>query len=163
MTAAPPELAPPDVAPRTKGVREELLMLRYVENSGQARHHEVLRERTAATIGATVSGLLGLLVFGGGGAVPKGPIGPLIGAFVVVLGLFGIFASWLFENRARVHRARISVILTQLEATNIDGGVPKRLWLRSIWYAFHAMIVLLGVALLALCWTDARQLIQRLV
>lgn len=166
MTTAPTTTAPaasagtaPSTVSGQKTVHQELLMLRYVENSAQARHHEALRERTTATIAATASGLLGLLALGGGGQLPKGPIGPLIGTFIVLLGIFGAFASWLFDNRARIHRGRIESILKQLDASHLETDVPKRLWLVAVWYVFHAVVATLGAVLLVLCWRDVQALL----
>lgn len=134
---------------RTKGLDEEILLARYKENCDQARQHENLRERTTATIGATVGVLLGVLGLKNGGEVPTGKLACIIAGFIILLGAFGIVASWLFDNRARLHRAAITEILAQLHASKIRNDVEtKRLRFVWIWYAFHTVIVMLGVVLL---------------
>ena len=135
---------------RQKGLDEEILLARYKENCDQARQHENLRERTAATIAATVGVLLGVLSLKNCGTLPTGRLACIIAAFITLLGLFGIIASALFDNRARMHRKAIREILTQLKASKIrDDDDPETKGIRFvwIWYVFHGMIALLGLVL----------------
>ena len=137
---------------RQKGLTEEVLLLRYKENCDQARQHENLRERTTATIATTVGVLLGVLGLKQNGAPPAGLLATVIAAFIILLGVFGIFASAAFEIRARMHRKRIAGILTKLD-TLIEPdeaqteAEAKRIRFVWIWYGFHGMIVLLGIVL----------------
>jgi len=145
---------------RPKGLDEEILLARYKENCDQARQHENLRERTTATVAATVGVLLGFLGLKQSGVLLRGPVVPVIAAFIVLLGLFGIFAAWLFDNRARMHRDTIKNILTQLAATPVRGTVRKKVRLGWIWYTFHALITLLGMVLLRFAWPDVAALLR---
>jgi hypothetical protein len=142
-------------APRQKGLVEETLLARYKENCDQARQHESLRERTTATIATTIGVLLGFLGLKQSAVLPSGPLAPVIAAFIILLGLFGIFASWLFDNRARMHRDTIAIILEMLNAPPVRPPGTKKANLGWIWYAFHLLIVLLGGVLLRFAWHDA--------
>src|SRR6188768_2498329 len=88
----------------------DILLARYKENADQARHHETLRERSTAMVAQTCGVLLGFLGFKEGKVVAS-PIVLMAGCFIVLLGLWGIFSSLMFEARARRHRARIDKIL----------------------------------------------------
>lgn len=148
------------VAPRAKGLDEEILLARYKENCDQARQHENLRERTTATIAATIGVLLGFLGLKANAALPSGPLVPVIAAFIILLGLFGIFASWLFDNRARMHRDTIENIMAALNATPIRTPATKKVRLGWIWYVFHLLISLLGTVLLRFAWRDVAALLK---
>jgi hypothetical protein len=145
----------PPEAPRQKGLDEETLLVRYKENCDQARQHENLRERTTATIATTIGVLLGFLGLKQNGTLPQGPLVPVIAAFIILLGLFGIFASWLFDNRARMHRETIEIIMVEiLKAPSVRKPGTKKARLGWIWYAFHLLIVSLGSVLLRFAWRD---------
>ena len=141
---------------RPKGLDEEILLARYKENCDQARQHENLRERTTATIGV----LLGFLGLKQDATLPHGPLVPIIAAFIILLGLFGIFASWLFDNRARMHRAAIKNILDQLGASAIRDAETKHVRFVWIWYTFHALLAVLGAVLLRFAWHDVETLLR---
>ena len=143
---------------RPKGLDEEILLVRYKENCDQARQHENLRERTTAMIAATVGVLLGFLGLKTSGSLPSGALVPIIASFVILLGAFGIFASWLFDNRARMHRETIDIILALLKALPVRAPGIKKARLGWIWYAFHLLIVLLGAVLLRFSWHEVHAL-----
>jgi|GEM_PF-6979420 len=143
---------------RQKGLDEEILLAQYKENCDQARQHENLRERTTAMIAATVGVLLGFLGLKECTTLPAGPLISLIATFIILLGVFGIFASWLFNNRAHMHRATIDNILILLEAKSVRPLGIKKARLGWIWYAFHLLIVLLGGVLLRFSWHDVQAL-----
>jgi len=139
---------------RQKGLVEETLLARYKENCDQARQHENLRERTTATIATTVGVLLGVLGLKNGGTLPTGQLACVIAAFIILLGVFGIIASALFDDRARMHRTAIRGILGQLGSSiEEDDAETKRIRFVWIWYVFHSMIALLGIVL---CWFASR-------
>jgi hypothetical protein len=131
---------------RTKGLAEEILLAQYKENCDQARQHENLRERTTAMIAATVGVLLGFLGLKASGSLLTDPLVPIIASFIILLGAFGMFSSWLFDNRARMHRATIDNILALLNAQPVRPPGIKKARLGWIWYAFHLLIVLLGTS-----------------
>jgi hypothetical protein len=113
-------------AVRPKGLDEEILLARYKENCDQARQHENLRERTTAMIAATVGVLLGFLGLKASGSLPTGPLVPIMASFIVLLGAFGVFASWLFDNRARMHRATIDNIEACLKCEMHEACAKRR-------------------------------------
>lgn len=135
------EKTPEDATPTAQIV----LLARYKENCDQARHHETLRERTTSMVAQTSGVMLGLVGFKEGQWV-NNPAGKLIALLIVVLGLWGIFSSLMFESRARRHRVRIDDIRTQLEPSHKPGKKTKQMvW---VWVLFHSCIVVLGIALL---------------
>lgn len=126
---------------------QTFLLARYKENADQARHHETLRERSTAMVAQTTGILLGLLGFKEG-TFATSHVVPLIAAFIILLGLWGIFSSLMFERRARRHRDRIDKIRKQLESGFEPDPRGRRLiW---VWVLFHTGIVLLGAALVAM-------------
>jgi len=70
----------------------------------------------------------------------------LAAAKFILLGLWGIFSSLMFERRARRHRRRIDTIRKELEpGFTPDPKTGLTIW---IWVLFHTGIVSLGVAIL---------------
>src|SRR5262245_19001320 len=130
--------------PTPAGTSQEILLARYKENCDQARHHESLRERTTAMVAQTSGVMLGLVGFRDG-QWKGNPAGQLIAAFIIVLGAWGVFSSIMFETRARRHRKRIASIRAQLESNSEPGLNTKQMV--CVWVVFHALIILLGVAL----------------
>lgn len=126
---------------------EPALIARYKENADQARHHETLRERSTTMVLQTTGVVLGLLGLKGG-VVQAGHATIILALFVVLLGLWGIFSSLVFESRARRHRNRIDRLLKQL----IPGfsTKPKTHELNWVWLLLHSGVVVLGVAMLCL-------------
>ena len=130
--------------PTAADTPQAVLLARYKENCDQARHHEVLRERTTAMVAQTSGVMLGLVGFKEG-QWKDNPVGQLIAAFIIVLGAWGVFSSVMFEMRARRHRKRIASIRAQLEPNSEPGLNTKQMvW---VWVVFHTLIILLGVAL----------------
>jgi hypothetical protein len=123
--------------PAIATVQRDILLVRYKENAEQARHHEQLRERSTSMVAATTGVLLGLTSLKDGS-----PFTPLAGAFIILLGLWGVYSSIAFENRARRHRARIGTILNQL-GLDVEQSTSHTFYL--VWVAFHIGIVALGV------------------
>jgi hypothetical protein len=126
---------------------QAVLLARYKENADQARQHETLRERTTAMVAQTTGILLGLVGFKEG-SVHQNQLVPFVSAFVILLGLWGVFSSLLFERRLRRHRKRIDSIRAHLEPS--FGPEEKSHWTIWIWVLFHCGIVALGVTLW--CW-----------
>lgn len=120
----------------------QILLARYKENSDQARHHELLRERSTAMVAATTGVMLGLLGFKDGG-IQHSESAAVVALFVILLGAWGIFSSLVFESRARRHRIRIDRFLTAL-GVNVSLR-RKRHELNYVWLLFHFAIVCLGV------------------
>lgn len=121
----------------------DVLLARYRENADQARHHELLRERSTAMVAATTGVLLGLAGFKGG-ANPS-QLAPLVGLFIALLGFWGIYSSIVFERRARRHRDRIVTLLLRLgEDVNFP---PRRGTLNFVWILFHLAIIAVGITL----------------
>ena len=126
---------------------DPVYLARYKENADQARHHEVLRERSTTMVAQTTGVLLGLLGFKEGNFTTN-PIVSLAGIFIILLGIWGIFSSVMSESRARRHRARIDKFLEKLDTSFKAGAKTKQtVW---VWVLFHSGIIALGVAILAL-------------
>ncbi|HYC91307.1 MAG TPA: hypothetical protein VEO54_18950 [Thermoanaerobaculia bacterium] len=132
-----------------KNLEEEILLTRYKENCDQARHHETLRERTTVMVATTTGVLLGLAAFKDGDLRP-GTATNLVASFIVLLGLFGIFASWMFDGRAREHRRRLMLALDLLRAQDLGHYRRTPIRLAIIWYLFHAGIAVLGGTILVI-------------
>jgi hypothetical protein len=136
----------------TSSSEQSIRLARYKENSDQARHHEALRERTTSMVAQTTGILLGLLGFKEG-TFATSPVVPLMAAFIILLGLWGIFSSLMFERRTRRHRTRTDRIRGELEPNSeSDPKGRKMVW---VWVIFHSGIVSLGVAILII-WASIR-------
>ena len=100
-------------------------------------------------VAQTTGVMLGLLGFKDGKIYQSRPA-LIIAAFVVVLGLWGVASSIIFDNRAQRHRARIDKLLAQL----IPGRVikSKNHRLNWVWVAFHTIIAGLGCLLGWFAW-----------
>lgn len=143
-----------------------VLLAIYQENADQARHHEVQRERVTALVGQASGVVLGLL--GGKAALGLGsPNVPLVAAlFLMVLGLWGYFASSRHYERSRLHVQRLRQVRHRLEAlARVDLGAinslaqteqdktfdPRSFRYRRthmVWNAFHLIVAALGLILL---------------
>jgi hypothetical protein len=99
----------------------------------------------AATTGV-VLGLLGLAQ----GTAEKNPIAPAVGFLIMLLGLWGLYASRMFEKRARRHRTRIIEIREELE----PGFKPSEEshTLGRVWLLFHALIAGIGLYVISSFW-----------
>ena len=151
--------------PITAKDRLTLLLAIYKENADQARHHEVQRERVTALVGQASGVVLGLL--GGKAALGLGsPNIPLVAAlFLMVLGLWGYFASSRHYERSRLHVQRLREVRLKLEVlTLVALGAMNDLAEREhekvfnshafryrrthvIWNAFHLLVAALGLIL----------------
>jgi hypothetical protein len=145
---------------------ETILLAVYAENAVQARAHEQYRERITTITGALVGAVIGFLNLKNG--VPGSVV--LIeaaGAFVVLIGVFGLLASIKHYERHQLHIARLRQIRLALDFLPANA-VPGRLaainaaadaaqlaafprvkaWrLHVIWSTFHVLIIVLGVTL----------------
>ena len=121
--------------------QQAILLARYKENSDQARHHEVLRERSTAMVASTTGIMLGLLGFKEG-TVQHSSAAAIVALFIIVLGAWGIFSSLVFEARARRHRTRIDRFLIALGVT--ISMRRKRHELNFVWLLFHFAVICLG-------------------
>jgi hypothetical protein len=130
---------------------QAVLLARYKENADQARHHETLRERSTAVVAQTTGVLLGLMGFKEG-SLSSSHVVPLISSFIVLLGLWGLVSSIIFNSRARRHRRRIDKIRAKLEGYEKEdvGDSPWRQGLNWVWVIFHSLIVVLGVSIMLL-------------
>src|SRR4051812_16126140 len=111
----------------TRNPDQAVLLARYKENADQARHHETLRERSTAVVAQTTGVLLGLMGFKEG-SLSSSHVVPLISSFIVLLGLWGIVSSIVFNSRARRHRRRIDKIKAKLDGYEEEdvGDSPWR-------------------------------------
>ena len=126
---------------------DPVYLARYKENADQARHHEVLRERSTTMVAQTTGVLLGLLGFKEGNFLTS-PIVSLVGIFIILLGGWGIFSAVMAESRARRHRERIDGFLTKLDTSfTPDAKTKQTVW---VWVLFHVGIIGLGIAILVL-------------
>lgn len=131
----------------------DILLARYRENADQARHHEVLRDRSTAMVAQTSGVLLGLLGLKEG-SIAENPAYRLVGVLIMVLGAWGIYSSLVFESRARRHRKRIREILVRLEEP-VGERKDKHsfIW---VWVLFHALIAGVGATVTFYPWPHAK-------
>ena len=134
----------------TSNPDQAVLLARYKENADQARHHETLRERTTAVVAQTTGILLGLMGFKEG-SLYSSRVVPLISSFIILLGLWGIVSSIVFNNRARRHRDRIGYIRQKLDGGGTsEADNPWSLGLNWVWVLFHSFVVVLGLSIMLL-------------
>jgi len=88
----------------------ELYWRIYTENCTQGRHHESMRATLTTLIAAIAAGALGLLKTD----VPSCQQMPL-GILVVILGLFGAFASRKHYERFALHMRRASMYRNKID------------------------------------------------
>jgi hypothetical protein len=129
--------------------QRDLLLIRYRENADQARHHEVLRERSTSMVAQTAGVMLGLLGLAQG-TVATNPGAPFVGAFIILLGAWGIYCSVEYEARARRHRDRIDTILKALDPAHTPGPGSQRMI--AVWVLFHIGVACAGVFVLVRWW-----------
>jgi hypothetical protein len=99
----------------------------------------------AATTGV-VLGLLGLAQ----GTAGTNRLAPAVGFLIIVLGVWGVYASSAFEKRAHRHRMRIIEIREELEPgfeRSEDSHTLGRVWL-----LFHALIAFIGLYVITSFW-----------
>jgi hypothetical protein len=119
-------------------------LARYQENCAEARHLTTLLERTTAMVAQTSGVLLGLMGFSGKGLADS-PVGKLMPAFFILLGLWGVVSTMIFEARVEEHRRRTIELMKELEPAQPQPPRPVRIV--GIWVFFHACIAANGVVL----------------
>lgn len=148
--------------------RMTVLLALYKENADQSRHHETQRERVTALVGQASGVVLGLL--GAKAGVDALGRGVSIGVpiFLIILGLWGFFASSRHYERSRLHVHRLRQVRRELEELtgvplreinrqaedNHERTFDARSWrytrTHAIWSAFHLIVSLVGFLLLFL-------------
>jgi hypothetical protein len=124
------------------GPPQVLNLAKYAENAAQARHHEAMRQSTTSMVAQTTGVMLGLIGFKEG-TWRGNPVGLIIAGFVVVLGLWGLTSAVYSESRIQRHRARLIEAKKALDPKFVpDFPTRHTQW---IWYAFHTVIILLGL------------------
>jgi hypothetical protein len=133
--------------PPKKPENQTALLARYQENCAEARHLTTLLERTTAMVAQTSGVLLGLMGFSGKG-LSDSSVGKLMPAFFILLGLWGVVSTIIFEARAEEHRRRIIELMKELEPAQPQPPRPVRII--GIWVFFHACVAAIGVILYVL-------------
>lgn len=148
--------------------RVTVLLALYKENADQSRHHEMQRERVTALVGQASGVVLGLLSAKAGiDALGRGvSIGVPI--FLIILGLWGFFASSRHYERSRLHVQRLRQARKEIEdltsvplrdmnrradlahEQSFDPDSWRYRRTHAIWNAFHLIVALVGLVLLFL-------------
>lgn len=146
--------------------QQTLLLALYKENSDQARHHEVQRERVTAIVAQTSGFIVGLFGFATSWATPT-RAHLVIPIFLIVLGIWGYLAAWKHYERSRLHVQRVRQCrkkLSELSGLDLSGmndaAQAKHLQdfgksalyesrTHLIWKAFPLLISVIGAAILA--------------
>ena len=148
--------------------QETILLAIYNENATQARQHELFRQAITAVVGGIAGAVIGTSVKEGP-ALLKSPLLSVGGAFLMIVGVFGLLATVKHYERNRMHIERMRQIRVHLQTlpyvspnilSNINAAadfthnshysVFSRTRLNAIWNAFDASVIVGGAALCVL-------------
>jgi hypothetical protein len=147
---------------------EEVLLALYNENAAQARQHELYRQAITGVVGGIAGGIVGVSIKEAH-TVLDSPLLPAAGAFLALVGAFGLIATMKHYERNRLHIERMREVRVHLQAlpgmppgilANIntranganDANYPllSKVRLNWIWNTFHLLVVVTGVVMIML-------------
>lgn len=118
----------------------------------RSEHYEGQRAIVSNLIVAIAAGLIALTTYDGALSASDS----LVGALITILGLFGIAATKLHNNRSRRHGKRAAEYRDKLDRELPDAGInevrnlfPRSgTYLNRVWLALHAVIAVMGLLII---------------